>query len=118
MWNLFSNMGIYEGRTIPDLFMKSDKEFASGVNVGMIKSGFHGVPHIGASMYEVLYWSALNSDDMLCYSQQTIEYERKTYQSCFGHVYLTNRGVFDVYQLQLDDNNTFVANNLVMRTSA
>jgi hypothetical protein len=115
MWNMFSNVGVYEWRTLPDVFLRSDKLFAAGVNIGLIKSGFQGVPQIGSSMYEILYWSALNSDQMLCYSQKSVEYENQTYETCFGHVYLTNRGLFDVYNVELEANTTFIANNLVMR---
>lgn len=117
MWNTFSNLGLYDERTVPDLFMKSGHEFASGFNIGLVKSGFQGVPPIGPSMYEALYWSSLNSEQVLCWGQRKIDSDKTRYDICHGQVFLTNRGEYDTYELDLAENNTFVANNLVMRTA-
>ena len=117
MWNTFSNLGLYEDRTLPDMLLKSGHEFASGLNIGLVKSGFQGVPPIGPSIYEMLYWSSFNSEQLLCFGQKKVISENTRYDVCHGRVFLTNRGEYDMYEIELTDNNTFIANNFVMRVA-
>jgi hypothetical protein len=114
LWNHVAPLGPYNHRSVPDfVYQYNDEEFYTGLNVGLVKAGRFGTPKLTPELYELLYWTAMNSQKPLCYNQFTHNIEKNQYDFCYSHVLMMDRGIIPYYELELQDSEHYIANNMV-----
>ena len=101
MWATFYSMGAYGNRRLAPIENNSIVPFASGLNTGIVASGYAGLPPLGEALYETLYWSALHCDRPLCYGQHVYMIDDVAYNACYGRAIVVEKGVetllYDVF---------------------
>lgn len=121
MWASFFALGAYGQRRLPHIDSNSIRCFASGLNTGIVASGYAGLPPLGEPLYETLYWSSLNSDKPMCYGQHAFTHKDELYNACYGKVIVAEQGVetylWDVFvdtRYTTMECPSIIANNLVL----
>jgi hypothetical protein len=121
MWASFFALGAYGHRCLPPIELHALHPFATGLNTGIVASGYAGLPPLGDALYETFYWSCLNSDKPLCYGQHLYMHNNNVYNACYGKVLAIEQGIeaylWDVYVEESQTtmtNPSIIANNMVL----
>ena len=93
MWATFFSMGAFDNRCLPHIDNINIASFASGLNTGIVASGYVGLPPLGESLRETLYWSALQSDKPLCYGQHIYMHNKTPLNGCYGRAIVVEQCV-------------------------